>query len=127
MLVNLTNDVIYLEDGTYTGTIQNVFEFYKGDNQCIGIEFALKDDKNTVFTKFYDEPAQKLGEYSWNTVFRAINSNDMADLVGHDVEFTVKNNTKNGVTYSNIKKIKLIQPSQKEYVLRLFQKVVYRK
>lgn len=108
MLVNIANNVLYLDDDTYTGTIQNVFEFYKGDKQCIGIEFALNDDENTVFTKFYDEPAQRLGEYPWNTIFRAINSNNTADLVGHDVEFIVKNNEKNGATYSNIKKIKLI-------------------
>ena len=108
MKIEITNETNFLEDGTYTATIQKVFEFEKGDSTSIGIEFALEDEEHTVFTKFYDDPARRLGSYPWNTVFKALGSDDTADLIDKKVEFEVKNNTKNDLTYTNIKKIKLV-------------------
>lgn len=108
MKIELTNETNYLDNGTYTATIQNVFEFPKGDDTSIGIEFALNDAEHTVFTKFYNDPVKRLGSYPWNTVFKALNSDDTADLIGRKVKFEIKNNTKNDLTYTNIKKITLI-------------------
>lgn len=108
MKIELTNETNYLDDGTYTAIIQNVFEFAKGGSTSVAIEFALNDADHTVFTKFYDDPVKRLGSYPWNTVFKALNSDETADLIGRKVEFEVKNNTKNDLTYTNIKKITLI-------------------
>ena len=108
MIIDLNNETTYLDDGTYTATIQNVFDFLKGDDPCICIEFAIEDEDNTVFTKFYDDPAKWLGSYPWSSLFRAIGSRDTNDLIGLHVEFEVKTNTKNDLSFSNIKKIKLV-------------------
>ena len=108
MKIKLTNETNYLDDGTYTATIQNVFEFPKGDGTSICIEFALSDAENTVFTKFYNDPVKRLGSYPWSAVFKALNSSETSDLIGQKVEIEVKNNTKDDRTYSNIKKITLI-------------------
>ena len=108
MIIELTNETTYLDDGTYTAEIQDVFEFEKGDDICICIEFAIDDNDHTIFTKFYDDPAKWLGSYPWSSLFRAIDSRDTNDLIGHKVELEIKNNCKNDLTYSNIKKIKLV-------------------
>ena len=108
MIIELSNETTYLDDGTYIATIQNVFEFQKGEDQCICIEFALDDEDHTLFTKFYDDPAKWLGSYPWSSLFRAIDSRDTNDLIGKHVEFEIKNNNKNDLSFSNIKKIKLV-------------------
>ena len=108
MIIELNNERTDLTEGTYTATIQNVFEFFKGDDPCICIEFALEDEEHTVFTKFYDDPAKWLGSYPWSSLFRAIDSRDTNDLIGKHVEFEIKNNNKNDLSFSNIKKIKLV-------------------
>lgn len=41
-------------------------------------------------------------------IFKALNTNNTEKLAGNNVEFEIKNNSKNGKEYSNIKKIKLI-------------------
>ncbi len=63
MIIELTNETTFLDDGTYTATIRNVFEFPKGDDECICMEFAVENEDGTVFTKFYDDPAKWLGSY----------------------------------------------------------------
>ncbi len=108
MKVTIVNEVTSLSDGEYTGIIRNVFEFQKNGNPQIGIEFAIDDDTHTVFTKFYDEPERRLGMFPWNTVFRALDSDDTNDLIGQNVTFQIVNQNKNGKEYSNIKSIALL-------------------
>lgn len=106
MKINVSNEVVYLENGTYIGEIQEVFEYPTKDGKTgLCMKFRLEDD--TIFNKFFDN-TDFLGKYPWNMIFKALNTDNTDDLVGKNVEFEVKNNSKNGKEYSNIKKIKLI-------------------
>lgn len=67
------------------------------------VKIALED--GTFFVLFRDK--EKFVDYPFNHLFMAIDSDDIDDLIGLDVEFIIKNNKskKTGVVFSNIKKI----------------------
>ena len=102
---NISNEVINIEDGTYKGIISDVIS-YENNNKVL-MKIALNECDMT-FIKFYY--TDELGEYPWNTVFKALDSNDTDDLVDKSIKFEVVNHTsdKTGTVFSNIKKIKLV-------------------
>ena len=104
MLVNITNEVLNVPDGTYNAEIKSILGYSDNTKALIKLELENGD----VLVKTYD--ADELGTYPWNSVFKALNTADTDDLVGHKVELEVKNNTskKTGLEFSNIKKVRLI-------------------
>ncbi len=98
--INVNKDLMKLENGEYAGTINKVLMCNSGK---IMLKIALED--GTFFVSFHDE--EKFGDYPFNHLFMAIDSDDIDDLIGLDVEFTIKNNKskKTGAVFSNIKKI----------------------
>lgn len=103
MKITLINETFFVDDGTYSAVITDLFE-YADDKLCMKLEL---DDK-TILVKFYN--LKELGAYPWSDVFRALDSTDTDDLIGQNVEITVVNTTskKTGKEFCNIKKVKLI-------------------
>ena len=104
MKVKISNDVLAVEDGTYTATIDTIQEY--GDEGRILLKLLLSD--NRMLLKFYK--LDDLGAYPWSTLFRALNSNDTDDLIGQKVEIEIVNNVSkiSGNEFCNIRKIRLI-------------------
>ena len=98
--IHVNKDLMKLENGEYAGTINKVLMCNSGK---IMLKIALEG--GTFFVSFHDE--EKFGDYPFNHLFMAIDSDNIDDLVGLDVEFTIKNNKskKTGAVFSNIKKI----------------------
>lgn len=103
MKLFMKKEVTNLADGTYNGSISHIFPFIKDGTQRFGIVFDLDDDDKTEFTYF--TTAENLVNYPWVLVLKALNTDDTDDLIGKNYEFTIKNNTKNDKTFSNITKI----------------------
>ena len=104
MLVNITDEKFIVPDGTYRAEIKTFLGY--SDNTKVLVKLAL--DNGDVLVKTYD--ADEVGGHPWNSVFKALNTNDTDDLVGKMIEIEVKNNTskKTGLEFSNIKKVRLI-------------------
>lgn len=104
MLINVTNEKFNIPDGTYTAEIK-AFLGYNDDTKVL-VKLAL--DNGDVLVKTYD--ADEVGGQPWNSVFKALNTNDTDDLVGKMIEIEVKNNTskKTGLEFSNIRKVRMI-------------------
>ena len=104
MKVQISNEVLAVEDGTYSAVIDTVQPY--GDANGILIKLRLDDSRTLV--KFYK--LDDLGAYPWSTLFRALNSNDTDDLIGQKVEIEIVNNVSkiSGNEFCNIRKIRLI-------------------
>lgn len=103
MLIDIQNEVLAVEDGTYQATIDTIQPY--GEEDGIIMRLLLEDQR--ILVKFYRE--SDLGSFPWNGVFRALNTNDTDDLVGKAVELEVVNNTskKTDRTFCNIKRVTL--------------------
>ena len=106
MLINISNETFTVPDGTYIAEIKSAICY--NDNTKVMIKLELESESSEVLVKTYD--ADELGTYPWNGVFKALNTTDTDNLVGHKVELEIKNNTskKTNLEFSNIKKIRLI-------------------
>ena len=104
MKIQLSNEVLAVEDGTYSAVIDTVQPY--GNEGGILVRLSLSDGRTLI--KFYK--LDDLGSYPWNTLFRALNSNDTDDLVGKNVEIEVVNvvSRVSGNEFCNIRKIRLI-------------------
>ena len=106
MQINLTKDTFNVPDGADIAEIKSAICY--NDNTKVMMKLALESESGEVLIKTYD--ADELGTYPWNGVFKALNTTDTDDLIGHKVELEIKNNTskKTNLEFSNIKKIHLI-------------------
>ena len=106
MKINLTNEVMTIEDSTYQMIISDIFE-YKEDNICMKLTLINDPDKR-VFVKFYT--AEELSIRPWSNVFKALDTDDTDDLIDKTVEIEVVNNKSRttGKEFCNIKKVKLV-------------------
>ncbi len=103
MKINVCEEVTNLENGTYTAEIDTINEY---ENKKLLMKLILED--KTIFVKFFE--SEKLAQYSWNNIFKALNTDDTDDLIGKIIEFEIvnKKSEKNGYEFSNIKKVKLV-------------------
>lgn len=104
MNINLIDEVMELENGTYKATIENIIGFE--ENQKVLMKFILEDGR--TFLKFYK--TEELERYPWSNIFKALNTNNTNDLIKKSIQFEISNHVseKTGYTFSNIKKPKLI-------------------
>ncbi|MCR4645340.1 MAG: hypothetical protein K5695_08025 [Oscillospiraceae bacterium] len=104
MIVEVSNETFYVPDGTYTAEIKSILGYSDNTKALVKLELETGE----VLVKTYD--ADELGAYPWNSVFKALNTTDTDDLVGHHVELEIKNaiSKKTGHEFANIKKIRLI-------------------
>ena len=104
MKVNITNEVLSVEDGTYSAVIDTVQPY--GNEGGILVRLSLSDGRTLI--KFYK--LDDLGSYPWNNLFRALNSEDTDDLIGKKVEIEIVNSISkvSGNEFCNIRKAKLI-------------------
>ena len=104
MKIELSNEVLAVEDGTYNATVDTVLPY--GDDSGILMKLALEDGRVLItFTT-----VKRLGEYPWGDVFRALDTDDTDDLIGEAVEITVENTVSetSGNSFCNIKRVKLV-------------------
>lgn len=104
MQVTISNETFNVPDGTYRAEIKS----FLGYNDDTKVLVKLELESGDVLIKTYD--VSDLGEYPWSSIFKALNTTNTDDLVGHKVEFEIKNNTskKTNLEFSNIKRIRLI-------------------
>lgn len=104
MLIDFPNETYNVPDGTYRAEIKACLGYDENAKALVKLEL----DSGETFVKAYD--ASELGQYPWSVLFKELNTQDTDDLIGHKVEIEVKNNTskQTGLTFSNIKKIHLI-------------------
>ncbi len=104
MKLNLSNEVIKIEEGSYTGRINEITGYNNNDNILVKIQL---DDGN-VFVKFY--ATDDFVKFGWSNVLRALNTDDTDDLIGKAIQFDIANNVskKTGDEFSNIRRIKLL-------------------
>ncbi|MCM1508476.1 MAG: hypothetical protein NC177_15305 [Ruminococcus flavefaciens] len=104
MKIEIVNEVINLEDGSYTAVIKDIIGYE--ENNKVLIKFTLED--GTIFIKFY--LTEELSRYPWSNLFKALNTDNTDDLIGKSVEFEISNNAskKTDYVFSNIKKLKLV-------------------
>lgn len=109
MKVNLSNEIMTIEDGTYKSRITEITGYNNNENILIKIQL---DDGN-VFVKFY--ATDDFVKFGWSDVLRALNTDDTDDLIGKVIQFDVTNGVsqKTGNAFSNIRRIKLL--SEKEH------------
>lgn len=104
MKIELSSEVLAVEDGTYKATVDNVLPY--GDDGGVLMKLALDDGRMLIsFTT-----VKRLGEYPWGDVFRALATDDTDDLIGETVEITVENTVSetSGNSFCNIKRVKLL-------------------
>lgn len=103
MKIDLNNEVLSVENGTYTGIIDTIQSY--GDDDRILMKIMLTDGITLV--KFYK--SEDLGSYPWSNIFRALNTDDTDDLISKTVEIEVVNSVSKttGSEFCNIKKVKL--------------------
>lgn len=104
MKITLSNEVLSVEDGIYTATIDTVQSY--GEEDGILMKLQLEDGRTLV--EFYR--ASDLGSYPWSDLFRALNTDDTDDLIGKAVEITVENKVSksSGNSFCNVKRVKLL-------------------
>lgn len=101
--LNPTKETFSLKDGKYTGTIKDAF-FYADDRAML--KFHLPN--NTIF--IVPSTVERLEEYPFSQLLSQVNAEYIEDLINLNVNFTIKNNKgKDGETYSNIKRISLVE------------------
>ena len=76
MKIELRNEVLAVEDGTYVAAVDAILPY--GDDGGVLMKLALDD--NRVLITF--TTAKRLGEFPWGDVFRALNTDDTDDLIG---------------------------------------------
>lgn len=104
MKIELSNEVLSVEDGTYKATVDTILPY--GDDGGVLMKFALDDGRMLIsFTT-----VKRLGEYPWSDVFRALDTDDTDDLIGTAVEITVENTVSesSGNSYCNVKRVRLV-------------------
>lgn len=101
--IKVNKDLTNLKNGSYTGKIVKAVLCKSGK---VMLKIALPDD--TFFVSFYDE--ETFGQYPFNYLFMAVDSDELEDIVDLKIEFDILNNTskKTGAVFSNIRKIKVI-------------------
>ena len=100
--IKVNKDLTNLNNGSYTGKIVKAVLCKSGK---VMLKIALPDD--TFFVSFYDEVT--FGQYPFNYLFMAVDSDELEDIVGLNVKFDILNNKSNktGMMFSNIRKIKV--------------------
>ena len=106
MIVNISNDTYNLPDGTYLASVKSI-QGYDDEKKAL-VKLELESTGET-FIKTYD--TSELGEYPWGALLKALDTNETDNLIGHKIEFVIKNHTsqKSGAVFSNIKQIRLIE------------------
>jgi len=101
--INVNKDLTNLNNGTYTGKIAKAILCKSGK---VMLKIELPD--GTFFVSFYD--AETFGQYPFNYLFMAIDSDELEDIVNLNVKFDIWNNKsrKTGAVFSNIRKIKVV-------------------
>lgn len=85
MRVEIPNEVEEIEDGTYVAILDEAFE-YATDELCM--KLALVGDADSrILVKFYNK--KELGKKPWSSVFRALDTNETDDIVGHQFELEI--------------------------------------
>ncbi len=104
MKLNLSNELMKIEDGTYKGRITEITGYNNNENILVKIQL---DDGN-VFVKFY--ATDDFVKFGWSDVLRALNTDDTDDLIGKTIQFDVVNavSRTTGNEFSNIRRIKLL-------------------
>ncbi len=107
MKINVRNEVVEIENGTYNVVIDEIFQ-YNENNICMKFSI-LNDPKNMIFVQFL--PIEKLESYPWINVFKALETNDTDDLIGHTFKIEVVNNKSKttGKEFCNIKKVTVVE------------------
>ena len=104
MQITVSNEVLSVDDGSYTATIETLHSYNDGEN----ILMKLKLDNDLTLVKFYR--LEEFSGYPWSNVFRALGTNETDDIIGKTVEIHVENRTseKTGKSFCNIKKVTLV-------------------
>lgn len=102
MKMNLKRAVRTLEDGIYCGTITDI-NIYGDEYEKAFVKIEMKDG---VAFHHYTR-TEFLEDYPWVTLFDEKHTEDTDDLIGTDVEFTIRNNASKitNKVFSNIVEI----------------------
>ena len=101
--IQVNKDYTVLENGTYTGMIDKAVLCKSGK---IMLKIALEN--GTYFVSFHD--ADRFGQYPFNQLFMAVDSDELEDIEELEIQFTVQNNQskKSDMIFSNIRNIKVL-------------------
>lgn len=104
MKIEIANEVLAVEDGTYNVTVDTILPY--GDDGGVLMKLALEDGRMLItFTT-----VKRLGEYPWSDVFRAADTDETDDLIGAELVITVENTVSeaSGNSFCNIRRVKLV-------------------
>lgn len=94
----------YLDEGTYKGTITDAY-WYKKDDGQEKVMLIFEIGNGTEFKT--SVPDYMIEKYPYSELMSQANVSYVEDFVGHKVKFTIRHKEKDGMTYSNIKRIEL--------------------
>ena len=94
----------YLDEGTYKGTITDAY-WYKKDDGQEKVMLIFEIGNGTEFKT--SVPDYMIEKYLYSELISQANVSYTEDFVGLKLKFTIRHKEKDGMTYSNIKRIKL--------------------
>lgn len=94
----------YLDEGIYKGTITDAY-WYKNDDGQDKVMLEFKLDNGTYFRT--SVPDYMIEDYPYSELISQANVSYVEDFVGLKVKFTIRHKEKDGMIYSNIKRIEL--------------------
>lgn len=94
----------YLDEGTYKGTITGA-RWYKNEKNQDKVMLIFELEDGTMFKT--SVPELIINDYPYTVLTSQTNSEYVEEFIGHKVKFTIRHNEKDGMTYSNIKRIEL--------------------
>lgn len=101
--INVRKDFTSIDNGEYTGIIDSAVLCNSGK---VMLKIALEN--GIFFVSFHDE--DKFGDYPFNRLFMAVDSDELEDIKGLHIRFTIQNNKSNktDMVFCNIRKITVI-------------------